>query len=414
MDQYEAALVKDRASDPQILACLGRAWLLKGKHEKSQSAMKSSLDYSQRALEIAPDQIHFQFNIAFVQIQLAQLLYSLPEAQRTLVEVEAASSGLDDAIDSFGEIAKAKNPPYPRHDLEQRANMGRNTMRKQLERAVQQQTEYEETNKTKLARARELREAELKRREDERLAAEHAVRTEKERLAKERQKLLESSRELAEKRADEERKKEEAEWTEDSEGEKVKRRRKGKGGGGGKRKKKGEDDSGDENGTDGDGVGGSGRKQRRGKSTTDGSGGDGSGDEKRAPRKKRRLARKPEKKMKSSELVVDSDSEGEGAVTVGTQPAGGDTGGAFDPDAPSDVEMAEADNDDEEDTAVQQRHRPKTSRRIDDEDDDDEADEATDEAPQSNGKRNVFADGDGPPTVNDAVGAAGDSDTAEY
>ncbi|MCJ1435811.1 hypothetical protein MMC27_005186 [Xylographa pallens] len=416
IESYEAALAKDRASDPQILACLGRAWLLKGKHEKSQSAMKSSLDYSQRALEIAPDQIHFQFNIAFVQIQLAQLLYSLPEAQRTLVEVEAAASGLDDAIDSFGEIAKAKNPPYPRHDLEQRANMGRNTMRKQLERAVQQQTEYEETNKTKLARARELREAELKRREDERLAAAHAVRAEKERLAIERQKLLESSRVLAERRADEERKKEEAEWTVDSEGEKVKRRRKGKGGGGGKRKKKGEDDSGDENGTDGDGVGGSGRKQRRGKSTTDGSGGDGSGDEKRAPRKKRRLARKPEKKMKSSELVVDSDSEGEGAVTVGTQPTGGDTGGAFDPDALSDVEMAEADNDEEEDTAVQQRHRQKTSRRIDDDDDDDEeeGDEAADDASQSNGKGNVFADGDDPPTVNDAVGAAGDSDAAEY
>ena len=123
---------KDRASDPQVLACLGRAYLLKGKQDKSIPAMKSSLDYSHRALALAPSQIHFKFNIAFVQIQLAQLMYTLPENQRTLADVQAASEGLDEAIEAFTEIAQAKNPPYPKHDIEQRANMGRNTMRRQL------------------------------------------------------------------------------------------------------------------------------------------------------------------------------------------------------------------------------------------------------------------------------------------
>ena len=46
--QYETALAKDRGGDPQILACLGRVWLLKGKQEKSITAMKQSLAYSQQ------------------------------------------------------------------------------------------------------------------------------------------------------------------------------------------------------------------------------------------------------------------------------------------------------------------------------------------------------------------------------
>ena len=371
--------------------------------------MKSSLEYSQHALEIAPDQIHFKFNIAFVQIQLAQLVYTLPEIQRSLEEVEAAAAGLDHAIDSFGEIARAKNPPYPRHDIEQRANMGRNTMRRQLERAVQQQREYEETNKAKLAEARKVREAELKRREGERRAAEDAVRAEKERLARERQKLLEASRELAEKRNEEERQREEAEWTVDSEGEKVKRKRKGKGGG--KRKKKDEDLSEGEDGTD-DGVGGSGRKKTRAKSITDGSGADGSGTEKRAPRKKRRLAKKTESKFKSSELIEDSDSDGDTGPASRTQATGADIGGAFDPDAPSDIEMEDANHNDDEGAAVQRR-RHNVSRRIDDEDEDDE-DGGQDADPDPTGNGSIFADGDDPPTVDDTVGAAGDEDTAEY
>lgn len=391
--------------------------------------MKSSLDYSQRALEIAPEQIHFKFNIAFVQIQLAQLMYTLPDNERTLAEVEAAADGLDQAIESFGEIAKAKNPPYPRHDIEQRANMGRNTMRRQLERAVQQQRDYEERNKAKLAQAREVREAELRRREEERRAAEDAVRAEKERLTKERQKLLEESRALAEKRAEEERRREDADWTVDSEGEKVKRRRKGKGGGGGKRKKKGEDASGTD-GSDADGAPASGRKNRRAKTDTDSNANDGSGEEKRAPiRKKRRLARKPEKKMKSSELVIDSDSDGEGGVAVGSTQAptaneGGEGGVPVEEGREDgDVEMADADRGDEEEEEEDEgavrgagSRRQKTSRMIDDDDEEEEEDGVGGEGGASHagqngaGKGNVFADAADISMVDESVAAAGNAD----
>ena len=64
--------------------------------------MKQSLDYSRRALGVSPENSHFKFNVAFVQFQIAQFVYSMPETARTLAEVQAAAVGLDEAIDSLG------------------------------------------------------------------------------------------------------------------------------------------------------------------------------------------------------------------------------------------------------------------------------------------------------------------------
>ena len=424
------------------------------------AAMKHSLDYSHRALEIAPEQVHFKFNIAFVQIQLAQLIYALPENQRTLQEVQSASEGLDEAIESFTSIAHSKNPPYPRHDIEQRANMGRNTMRKQLERAFQQQREYEETNATKLQEAREIRETEVRKREEERKQAEEIVLEQKKKLAEERHKMLEASRELAERRAEEERRKEEAEYTTDEEGERV--RRKKKKATGGKRKKKGEEE--EEDGEGGSAAEPNSGRRRRGKSTTEGSVADTS-DEERAPKKRRKLARKgtnkAEGKIKSSEMVVDSDDE-DGETGGATANTNGTSGGRIETDGrdgDEDTRMkgvgAEDEDEDEDDAAVQTR-RKIISRRIDDDDDEDEdennnkdedvveingaAPVSSDEADASRpteyqnreesadesdpgpetpngdhvGTGNIFADLPSAPLVDESVGAAGDENMAEY
>lgn len=48
IEHYELALLKDRAHDAQIMACLGRTWLAKARAEKSFQAYKSALDYSQQ------------------------------------------------------------------------------------------------------------------------------------------------------------------------------------------------------------------------------------------------------------------------------------------------------------------------------------------------------------------------------
>lgn len=418
-------MAKDRAGDPQVLACLGRVWLLKGKQDKSPLAMRNSLDYSARALAIAPGQVHFKFNIAFVQIQLAQLMHSLPESQRTLAEVQAASDGLDAAIESFTQIAHSKNPPYPKHDIEQRANMGRNTMRHQLERAVQSQRKYEEQNAAKLQQARETREADLRRRQEERRIADEIAEQQKRKIAEERHKMLQISRELAEQRAEAERRKEEAEYTEDEEtGEKVKRKKARKGG---KRKKKGED-------TDTDGDVADGGRRRRGKSTGDDESLAASVEDGARPVKRRRkLARKGhggrQDNFKSSEMVVDSDSEGQDGGNS-TQINGNDDAEDMDGDANMSEQPLD-EKDEEDETITHAKPRKPLSRRIDDDDDDDdnEVDPSVPPATLENGKsetsgseaetelqpkRNVFADPEDLSMVDANVTAAGDGEAAEY
>ena len=149
-------------------------------------------------------------------------------------------------------IRDRPNPPFPRNDIEQRANMGRNTMRKQLERALQSQREYETKNAEKLQQARDLRNAELEKRAAEKRKAEEAIEEQRRKIAEERKKLRERDLELAAKKADEERKKKEADEADlsidEETGEKKKRTRKG----GSKRKKKNEEV---EDGTDAEASG---------------------------------------------------------------------------------------------------------------------------------------------------------------
>lgn len=360
IEHYEAALSKDRARDAQILACLGRVWLLKGKQEMNLLAMKSALDYAQRAHSVAPAQIHLEFNVAFVQNQIASLAYGLPETQRTVQDVQDAADGLRQAVETFGRLAQAKNPPYPAGALEQRANMGK-TIIKQLERALQSQREYEEKNAAKLQQAREAREAEIRRREEEVRKAQEAERERKQRVAEERQRMVEEAQRLAEQRAEEERARENAELTTESEtGEKVKRKKKPS-----KRKKqRAEDDFINDGGSPG-----------RDKSSEPDSEGE------TAPKKRRRLERrsggKVQSKYKSSEMVVESDDE--------------DNAGASD-----DQDMDNPAADDDEDEVVQRR-RNKASRRVadDEEDEEEEQTAAKENAAGDDDDEGLFSEGPG-------------------
>ncbi|KAK2785052.1 hypothetical protein FQN52_008774 [Onygenales sp. PD_12] len=370
IENYEAALSKDRARDAQILACLGRVWLLKGMQEKNLAAMTTALDYTQRARAVAPEQIHLEFNVAFVQNQIAQLVISLPETAITTQDIQAAIEGLDEAINAFSQIAKAKHPPYPREALEQRASMGKNTMRKKLERVMQAQKEYEEKNASKLAAAREAREKELRRREEEKQRKEEEEAENKRRVVEERKRLVEEATRLAEIRAEEERKREEAEFTTDEEtGDKIKRKKRG---GGGKRKKddrKSKDKSAgpEDSGVDSADEGGDGEEGTP------------------APRKRRRLERrsaaKPSK-YKSSEIVVESDEEEEGEEGAnGANAAGRGRGGSETSDNEGkDEDMRDAGSDEEEDTVVQRR-RKRGHLRVEDDDEEEEEEEVERKVP---------------------------------
>ncbi|CAI4219216.1 unnamed protein product [Parascedosporium putredinis] len=292
IEHYESALSKDgKENDPVILSCLGRTWLNKGRSDRDLDAYKSALACAKKALEAAPDQVHYKFNVAFVQIQLASTIYNLSEKQRALEQLEEAAEGLEAAIKALDEIATHPHTPYPKHDVEQRANMARNTQRKQLERAIANQKEYEEKNKEKLQAALEQRQTELKRREEERQKLLDVEREKQERIRKEREAISAKDAELAQARLEREKAIMDAEMTTDSEtGDKIKRKRKPapRPTSEGKPKRT--------------------PKKKKGRAEQ-GSGSEGEGE--RPAKRRRRLTKVENSKFKSAEIIVDSDESGD-------------------------------------------------------------------------------------------------------
>ncbi|KAK5115886.1 hypothetical protein LTR62_000342 [Meristemomyces frigidus] len=403
VENYELALgrsAKERGDgkvDPQILACLGRVWFARGKLEKKLEAYKTSLDLSKQALELAPGNVAFRFNVAYVQIQLAQLLIGLPEAQKTLEEVEEAAVGLDEAIEVFATIAREANPPFPRGDLEARANMGRNTMKRQLLSAIERQTEYEKANKARLEEAKRRRDEEIKRRELEREKAIEEIKERERKIKEERAKIDEEEQESRRAREEEEKRREEAEYTTDAEtGERKKRERKPREKRA-KRKKKGDDDS----DVEGDGGRGS-----RGASTTPGlaTGSDDAGETRPRQKKKRKLERKAaggtgtkkeSGRFKSKATVEESDDE--------AQVEAEGTPGAADGEA----EMEDAVESGGQGARSNRRKAARILAEDDEDEDEEEADNAPDavEAGEGDG---VEAEDEVEPISTDTQGLTGD------
>ncbi|KAL7771804.1 hypothetical protein CFE70_001754 [Pyrenophora teres f. teres 0-1] len=348
IENYEAALSRSQHNNPKILACLGRAWYLRARHERSVAGIRTALDYSKQALKAAPSDLNSQFNVAFVQFQIATMVYSLLEQQRTLQEVDEAATGLTEAIEALEKLAKEENPPFPRADITSRANMGRNTMVRQLERAREKQAAYEGENATKLDAARRLREAEVRRREEEKKRAEEEALEKKRKYAEEQERLIRRDRELMEKRNEEERRRME----EDEDKELRKAERKARGPKGPKRKKKDAD-------SDTDGLPSDDDEPRSRRRRTTASGTEDLSDEERPrEKKKRKLARKsePAGKFKSAEFI-DDESDDEAAAAA---PA-------------DDGEKADAAAATDDEAAAAAAPRPRKARIVDDDDEDDDA-----------------------------------------
>ncbi|KAK4501192.1 hypothetical protein PRZ48_006999 [Zasmidium cellare] len=374
IENYELALQRSRDKDPQIISWLARAWFNRARAEKNIEYFKTSLDLSRQALEQSPDNVDFQWNVAYVQSQLAQQMISQPEMNKQLVDVEKSMQDLLEANKSFMEIAKKPNPPYAPAEIEQRAAMG-NTMQKQLDTAIKKQAEYERKNASRLEEARKRREDEARKREEEKRAAEEKLEEERQKIKEERERMMEEDRQLIARRLEEEKAREEADYTTDPEtGERKKRERKPKEKRQ-KRKKKGEDTD-----TDGlDGTGDEGAKRSRPRSRN-ASAPDSDGE---APRrkKKRRLERKGQavksSKYKSAETIEDSDEDDD----AGIQPAGRsddvETPGATSSPAPDgDDTMADGGDEDDEGAAVARPTQRKKPARILDDDEDEEEDAA--------------------------------------
>jgi RNA polymerase-associated protein CTR9 len=374
IENYETALAKkDRVSEISVLTALGRVWYMKGRTEKNLTALKNALDYSRRVSTLQPDQPHFRFNVAFVQFQIAQLLCSLPAAQRSLEDVETAHTDLENAIEEFFAVARVPHPPFPRSDLEQRANMGR-TMAKQLDRALEDQRKYAAQNAERLEAAKAQRDAVIREREEAKRKAEEEAEARRAKVLEERKRMEERDRELAELtriRRDEERQKEEEQYTTDSQtGERKKRARaprKSTGGGGGGRRKGRKRGSEDAMVSDGH------------LSAGEGSGAGSDGAAPRQSRKKRRLERGgvrrgsgagkkksavQNSKYKSSEMIVDSDEEAGLDDDDAANGTGADSSAAPTP--------AAMDLSGDEEAVV--RPRKRAAKRVVDDDEDEDSD----------------------------------------
>ncbi|KAK3074418.1 protein required for normal CLN1 and CLN2 G1 cyclin expression [Teratosphaeriaceae sp. CCFEE 6253] len=403
IENYELAVARsarerrDGKPEAGIVGCLGRVWLMRGRAEKKLEAYTTSLALARQALELADGggqggEGNARFNVAFVQMQVAQLLIGLPEAGKTLADVEAAGEGLEQAIETFGAIARGANPPFPRGDLEARANMGRNTMKRQLAGAMERQAEYERKNAARLEEARRRREEEVRKREGEREAREEVARAREAGIKADRERMNEELRVDREKADREMREREDAEMTEDAETGERRRRERRPRVKGGKRRKRGavDDDDGVEG--DGDAAGGTdatdaeagtttARRKQRSRATSGSPAATGESDDGGGRRKKKRkLERRGAAaggragKFKSSEMVQDSDEDDDGGAAAmqstqeGTS-AAGDTPAA---------------GDEEEEVSVRPvGGRKKAARVLDDEDEEEEEEVGGGDAPMA-------------------------------
>jgi RNA polymerase-associated protein CTR9 len=319
--QYEAALSKERQNDPKILSYLGRTWYMRAKAERSISAFRTALDYAKQAVHIVPSDLGSQFNVAFLQFQIAQEMIRLEPSHKTLEEVNEATEGLQAAVVTLDNMAKAENPPFPRNDLISRANMGRNTMATQLERTRAKQAAHEDENASKLEQARKLREKEVARKEEEKRRVEEAAAQKRQRILEETERIAARDRELMEARGmDEDKRRDE---DDDREARRAERKARGRGEGGksgSKRKKKAaHDDSASEPGLTDDDDDEAPRSRRRTQSGTEGL----SDEERPREKKKRKLQRKsePAGKYKSAEFIDDDSDEGDAGAKTATAPA---------------------------------------------------------------------------------------------
>lgn len=99
IQNYETALEKLGGEDFNLYCCIGRVWLLRGREEKNVQFIRTSMEYTRKALALSPENVNVKFNIAFDQFQLADVLRETDPSRRTVEEIEEAAADLEKAIE---------------------------------------------------------------------------------------------------------------------------------------------------------------------------------------------------------------------------------------------------------------------------------------------------------------------------
>lgn len=392
IESYETALSMQENTDPNTLACLGRAWFLRAREEKQISSWKNALVQSSRALQKVPHSIPYQFNVALCQFQFAQEILPMDRKVRTLEGLQEAMDGLNEAITAFKNIARSKDSPYESGPMNQRSLMSSNTIRKKLEAEIEVQRAFEKSSADKLEAARLRKEEQQRKKEEEEKAAQEQEALQRQRLAEERMRFHEEDAAISKKRAEAMEK--ERQDALDSDGNpKSKRRTKRKGA-------ESDDDDSDEPST---------RRRKRSRTAESTVGDSNDSRPRRKPAAARKKQPEPKGKYKSDEIARDSSDDDEVDAEVDAF-SGPDEEPAREPvngDSPLSLKRQRdaLDDNEEEDESGQGDQiaalppRKRRTRRIDDDDDEgDEGERAEEEqeadaaSPTTNGHHVVNGD----------------------
>lgn len=202
IENFEIALVRfTKGKDSKIFSFLGRAWYLRGMFEKNLSFLKKALDYSEEALNTATgSRSSLLFNLAYIQFQIAEFVSKVPAGQRSVDDINQAIIDLHEAIKTLTQLASddEKNAPFPKADLQARANLGTNTLLGRLSNILEETKEANSKVQSKLEDAKKLREAEEAQKVQEAEELNAKRREQEDILAKERAVLHEQAQQWAE------------------------------------------------------------------------------------------------------------------------------------------------------------------------------------------------------------------------
>lgn len=190
IETYEQLLKISK--DFKIYSLIGRAWLLRGYHEKNHQSFINALSNAENAyaLNKSPS---LSFNISFIQFQIAELIKNLPLQSRNIEMIENSIVAINEAITNLKNIANSPNLPFSKEELESRASMGSNTIIKQLDRILEEQKDYESNISEKLLKAKKIQEEEMIKKLALQKAKEEKEREEMMRMIEQRKKLEEES-----------------------------------------------------------------------------------------------------------------------------------------------------------------------------------------------------------------------------
>ncbi len=196
IESYELALTRfTDGNDARLLNYFARAWLLRGTAERNMECYRTALKYVNKSYELHPTPA-YQFNITYIEYQLADFIRKLPASKRTMEDLEVSIKGLEEAIvilDSMAEDSSV-HPPYPVEDLKLRSKMGTSLL-KQLEKALDDQKEHEQGFESKLKEAKRLKGEEDKQREAAKFKEEEEQKKVEEKLLAERKALEQQQQE---------------------------------------------------------------------------------------------------------------------------------------------------------------------------------------------------------------------------